>query len=148
MNTLDSFPARLRAALKDSGKSAAEVYRRIGVSKATWYTWTGERESTPEPETCFKLADCLGVMPRWLITGNGPRMPIAPRFTQEQLDLAEAWPSLPAPTQQAIAMLIRSAANEMAPGLKGPPTRLSREMQERADRLFDEAQKKLRSASR
>lgn len=138
---VNDFAARLKWAVRESGKPAADVYRRLKVSKATWYTWTGDRASVPEPATCFALADELGIEPRWLITGKGPRIEPVQRFTQEQIDLAEAWPSLPPATQQAIASLIRAAVVDMAPSLKAPLSKTNRELQERANRLLEEAQR-------
>lgn len=143
MAGLSTFAERLKDALKASGKSPAEVYGALKVSKATWYTWAGQRESIPEPDTCLRLAALLGVSPQWLVSGKGQRQPVKKPYTQEQIDIAEAWPHLSPQAQKTIALLLREAVIEMAPQLESPLKSAPDELQDRANRLLTEAQTRL-----
>lgn len=142
MNASSTFADRLRVALEESGRKPADVYKELKVSKATWYTWAGrgERVSMPESETAIRLARALGVNVRWLVTGKGEKHSTAVTWAQEQIDIAEAWPNLPSALREQIAVLIRHAAAELAPSLRGALTTVDRELQERANRLLEEAQ--------
>ena len=148
MTKTGTFAERLRSALRDSGRRAVDVYKEIGVSKATWYHWLGERESVPEPETCLRLARSLGVEARWLIDGTGERQLYQPMLTQEQIDIAEAWPFLSPALREQIAVLIRHAAVELVPSLKKPLATVDKHLQERANRLLERAQEAARAKTK
>lgn len=144
MPSLSTFAERLKDALKTSGKRPVEVYGPLGASRSTWYTWVGQRESVPEPEMCLRLAEALGVSAQWLLTGKGPRHPMKKPYSQEQIDIAEAWPHLSPQAQKTIALLLREAVIEIAPALKPSLAPGDEELQKRADRLLEEAQARLR----
>ena len=144
MAELATFADRLSDAIRESGKRPAEVYRKLKVKKGTFYTWVGQRESVPEPATCMRLAEFLGINQRWLLTGKGPRRPMKKPYTQEQIDIAEAWPHLSAGAQQSIAVLVRAAVLEAVPELEKSLGETNEELQERANRLLEEAQARIR----
>ena len=63
------FSERLNVAME--GREDATVGRAIGVGKSLVGSW--RRGTVPSGPTIFRLADELGVAPRWLATGLGPR---------------------------------------------------------------------------
>ena len=81
------FSERLNDAMV--GREDATLARSIGVSKSLVGNW--RRGTVPSGPTIFRLADELGVSPRWLATGLGPQregafpeadpeMTVLPRF--------------------------------------------------------------------
>lgn len=139
-----SFKERLLEALRDSGKKPAEIYRACGSNKGTWGTWVGVRESVPEPEMCAKLARALGVNLVWLVDGKGEKKASKMEFSQEQMDIAEAWPTLSPDLQKHIAWLMQREVAERIPALRESLAPVDPELQERANRLLEAAQKAAR----
>jgi len=137
------FAERLDDALLESGKKKSDVYNAIGSNKQAWSAWMN-RGSIPEPSTALKLAMELGVNVRWLIDGKGQRKAVKQQFSQDQIDIAEAWPNLPPLLQEQIALLIRHSAADAVPTLRNAMTSGDREDQERANRLLEAAQEKAR----
>lgn len=148
MSVKDDFASRLLEAVTESGMTEAEVYSAAGVKRGTWHTWVGDRRSVPAPATLMRVAKVINVRPEWLATGKGPKKAMQPTFTQAQIDIAEAWPHLPPQTQAAMAAMIRSAAISIEPGLAGPLVNVDSELQDRANRLLEEAQTKTRTRTR
>ena len=142
MSVTSTFASRLLEAVADAGIPEEGAYAHAGVKRGTWHTWVGTRQSVPKGDALVKLASRFNVRPEWLATGKGPKKAMQPTFTQAQIDVAEAWPYLSSQTQAAVADLIRAAAISIEPGLAGSLINVDTELQERANRLLEEAQSK------
>lgn len=57
---MDTFLARLRKAIKNSGLTHEKIAEKIGVERSTVSHWATGR-NTPDPYTLAKLANVLGV---------------------------------------------------------------------------------------
>lgn len=73
---------RIYAGMAASGiTSAADLARRIKVSRQTVSRWLTQPDAMPSAAEAFRLADTLHMSARWLVTGDGhatPREQIAP----------------------------------------------------------------------
>lgn len=134
--------------MEEAGYTAKGLAKKLGVSRATVGHWLGPRQSVPAADTCYHLSEVLNVTNRWLVTGRPPKERVLGQLTQDQLDLAEAWPHLPAHTQQSIAILIAAAASELEPNLGGHLRPVNSAQQERANRILEAAQQRVRAAAR
>ncbi len=66
-----TFPERLKWARERKKWSQAELGRRAGLSQGAIGNYEkGERD---EPRNLIQLAEALGVHPKWLLKGTGPR---------------------------------------------------------------------------
>jgi hypothetical protein len=87
-NGPDGFGQRLMWALKDAGISTNAFCEEIaaipGAGRSTIYRYLGEKRRTrrkglrapsPTAELVFAAAELVGVEPRWLLLGSGPRLP-------------------------------------------------------------------------
>ena len=137
------FRDRLRAAIARSNKTAKAIYGQIGVSKAIYYNWQSEGGSLPRAENIFPLADALGVEARWLITGEGPMTVDKQVFSQEQTDIADAWPLLPESTRHHVQLLIDDAVVTEIPQLRSSYENASRTDQKRANAILERAQRRI-----
>ena len=70
MTDPDGFASRLRAAIKLSGLTQAEISLKIGTASARISEWSNGR-STPAFKYLSRLPDALSISGHWLLTGNG-----------------------------------------------------------------------------
>lgn len=148
MDRKTTFAQRIEEARGDAGLSVIELCRRVKVSRNTYYQWTGERQSVPEADTMFALADALNVTARWLATGKSPKARLLGDLTQEQIDIAIAWPHLSPHTRLSISQLINADVAARIPLLQQPYASINQDDQERASRLIDAAQQAIREQGR
>lgn len=73
---MGTLAERLELAMREAGiKSAAELGRRVGVSRASAGDWLNGKTQTIDGDNLVRAAAVLGVHPRWLQTGMGPKSP-------------------------------------------------------------------------
>lgn len=73
--------ARLTASLQEKGWSYKEFQKRVksaaggarGTSYGTVWSYVNGEVSDPRPRIVQAMADALGLSPKWLTSGNGPR---------------------------------------------------------------------------
>lgn len=64
---------RLKEARKEAGFTLEKLAAEAGVSKQSIALIESGKTKGPRSDTLFKIADTLGVEPRWLVTGTGPK---------------------------------------------------------------------------
>lgn len=64
---------RLKEARKEAGLTLEKLAAEAGVSKQSIALIESGKTKGPRSYTLFKIADTLGVEPRWLATGTGPK---------------------------------------------------------------------------
>ena len=64
---------RVGDALEEQKVSAAELARRVNLSRSAVSQIINGETKAPKPENLFAIADALGYEARWLATGKGPR---------------------------------------------------------------------------
>ena len=64
---------RLKQARKEAGLTLEKLAAEAGVSKQSIALIESGKTKGPRSDTLFKIADTLGVEPRWLATGTGPK---------------------------------------------------------------------------
>ena len=64
---------RLKEARKEAGLTLEKLAVEAGVSKQSIALIESGKTKGPRSNTLFKIADTLGVEPRWLATGTGPK---------------------------------------------------------------------------
>lgn len=71
----ESFRARLSGVIAQDGRAHADIARAIGEAPQLMSKWLNTNALTrlPAANYVLKLADCLGVNVRWLISGEGPK---------------------------------------------------------------------------
>jgi transcriptional regulator with XRE-family HTH domain len=67
-----SLGQRLLAALEFSGKSQSDLARALDVGRQAIQQMCAGYNDNPSARRIFKIADVLGVSPRWLALGVGP----------------------------------------------------------------------------
>lgn len=83
---LSGFGARLAAARKRAGYSAAELSRLLGVNAHTVSAWE-KGQSEPRSNRLLTLAGVLGVSAGWLIEGDSGTLPADARRPGEIAEL-------------------------------------------------------------
>lgn len=96
------IPARLRAALERSEKTARQVADQIGVSESTVSLWLSGRRN-PRVENLKKIAAALGVEASELWEG-----PQATPATAPMQSVVDDMAALDPTQQEAIAAMVRS----------------------------------------
>jgi len=96
------------AAAERDGLTQADLARRVGVTRATVNDWLKGRAVSIKPPHLFALADALGIEPRWLATGQGPRE--CTRMSAEQRRLIEEFHALSETERAAVRVLVHQLA--------------------------------------
>ena len=68
---MESISERLKGRLLNSGMTAAELAKKIGVNRSTVHFWLTGKFS-PAPKKLHQIANALDVSPHWLVTGQVP----------------------------------------------------------------------------
>ena len=140
MTESSTFRERLAEAFDESPKTVEQLCKEIKLARATWYKYAGPVEAQPSHIRLFQLADALNVTARWLSTGKEPKARVLEGFTQEQLEVAAAWPKLPEGVKDSIRVLINAAVAEKIPALAPAYAAVTIEAQKRASEVLEEAQ--------
>ena len=108
---LTSFSARVFHARNASGMTAAEAARKSGMSAPSWH---GLENTNTFSRHVFRVADVLGVNPRWLATGKGPMKEQVADFTLAEVvgALMELVETLDAEGRAAVVQGITACLNE------------------------------------
>jgi transcriptional regulator with XRE-family HTH domain len=83
----ESFAERLEEAMRERGITAAALATAIGVSRASISLLLSKDSKSMRPEHLFAAADFLGVEPRWLAIGEGPKVAPAAALPAELLEI-------------------------------------------------------------
>ena len=70
-----TFSERLADAMQEAGITAAALSAATGASQSAVSQWLSSKIKSLSGDHLFAVADTLGVEPRWLLTGRGPRKP-------------------------------------------------------------------------
>ena len=65
---------RIAEAIKQSGKSKADIARACGVTAASVTFWISGQTKSLKAETALALEQATGYRANWLLSGTGPRM--------------------------------------------------------------------------
>jgi transcriptional regulator with XRE-family HTH domain len=94
MDKLDTPGKRIRWALKQRKTSAAELGRRLGITRSAVSQWWSEHGATSPLEKLPQIAEELQVYENWLLTGEGEALRERARFPQgshaNRPDIAQA----------------------------------------------------------
>lgn len=72
MEKVATASARIKEAMEDAGKKAADIVEATGIPKSTMSRYlSGAYE--PKSEATYKIAQCLGVAEMWLLGYDVPR---------------------------------------------------------------------------
>lgn len=82
-----TFAERLADAMQETGITAVALAAATGASQSAVSQWLSQKIKTVSGDHLFAIADTLGVEPRWLLTGRGPRKP---RLPPDLADLTDA----------------------------------------------------------
>lgn len=89
-----TLSGRIRIGMAAKGiKNPADLARRIKVNRQTVHKWLAGQVTKLEPEFLFKLADELGLDPRWLATREGEPQPLL-RMSLDQKRVLELYLAL------------------------------------------------------
>jgi len=118
---VEGFAKRLQIAREriSPAPSRKAIMDACGVSSNGLYKWEMSAEPAINPRHLYKLADFLGVRPRWLAVGEGTmdkELPAAATL------LAEDWATLPVEYQGAVRKHLDDLLSVMTlmPGLRNP----------------------------
>jgi len=100
-----SIQERLADLLAETGKTQTEVARHAKIGRGAISAIVRGRTKHPQPEHLFAIADALGVEPRWLATGRGPRNKDK-GLSQDQREWLEMYDQLPPDKRQAARALL------------------------------------------
>jgi transcriptional regulator with XRE-family HTH domain len=86
---METITERINELLADSGLEAADLARRLGVSKQTMTDWTKGRTTNIKPDNLLKIIEYFSIEVRWLVTGKGPKysQPKAPPEIQRATEI-------------------------------------------------------------
>jgi transcriptional regulator with XRE-family HTH domain len=73
-----TFSERLADAMREAGITAVALSAATGMSQSAISQWLSSKIKQLSAGHLFAVADVLGVEPRWLLTGQGPRKPRLP----------------------------------------------------------------------
>lgn len=73
-----TFAERLADAMQDAGINGRSLAAAVGVKESSVSQWLSSKIKGLSGNHVFAVADVLGVEPRWLLTGVGPRKPRLP----------------------------------------------------------------------
>lgn len=71
----ETFHQRLAEAMQERGISGSALAAALGVSRQSISLLLSKDSKSMKPEHLFAAADFLGVEPRWLAIGEGPKHP-------------------------------------------------------------------------
>lgn len=107
---LSKLPERVLSALRAAGMTQVELARQAGIKRASVNDWVKGRSRYIRPEHLFRAADALGVSPRWLATGRGPR--IDPLRTPDVRLVAELYADAPVRIRAAVRSMLEAVADD------------------------------------
>ena len=108
MDRIPSITDRLIEAIDESGLSQTDLGRRVGVTKAAINGWVKGRAVNLRPAHLFAAADALGVEPRWLATGKGPKH--RTKIVDGELRLLDEYRALSDEAKHAVDTLVHQIA--------------------------------------
>ena len=73
-----TFADRLADAMQEAGFNGRTLAAAAGVKESAVSQWLSSKIKSVSGNHLFSAADALGVEPRWLLTGQGPRKPRIP----------------------------------------------------------------------
>lgn len=117
-----NFSDRVKKCLAEAGMDAAELARRISVSRTTIKYWVDGTTIHPRPEHLFPAARELRVSPEWLSTGKGERRQlvqaaqersayVVQHLTDRQKTLLQEIEALPQNVADAVFAFVRTLNN-------------------------------------
>jgi transcriptional regulator with XRE-family HTH domain len=105
----DTITDRINATMGERGIKPIDLARQVGVSKQTVSDWMSGRSINIKPENLVSLADVLGVEIRWLVSGVGPKVPLA-RLPADIQRAAVALADMPEETRHAFVTVVLARA--------------------------------------
>jgi transcriptional regulator with XRE-family HTH domain len=82
----ENFAERLAEVMQERGITAAALAAALGLTRQSISLLLSRDSKAMRPENLFAAADFLGVEPRWLAIGEGPKYPPTSDLPAELLD--------------------------------------------------------------
>lgn len=98
---------RMVQALDKSGKSQSDLARALDVNRQTIQQLCAGFNDNPSFRRIVKIADTLGIEPRWLGTGEGPMLPGATKLSEAEQELMGLYRQLPKDRQSEVTGFTR-----------------------------------------
>lgn len=97
---------RLEELLAESGTTQTALAKQVGVKRGAISAIVRGRTKNPRPAHLFLIADALGVEPRWLATGQGPKNKKDAGLSEDQRAWLAMYEHIPASKRQAVRAIL------------------------------------------